>query len=107
MTKAAPPAKRFHLGSIRLSVWANTDRFGKPYYTTTIGRSYKDDSGKWSDSGSLRPSDLPVVRDLSAKALDWITAHPPAQAEDAGDPEPEPDPKLAALLAMIENQFTR
>lgn len=107
MTTTTQPAKRFKLGSINLAVWPNRDRAGRSFYTTTISRSYRDQSGKWADSGSLRPSDLPVVRDLSAKALEWITAHPPATSVEKAEPEPEPEPALAALLSLIEKQFAR
>lgn len=107
MTTPVQPAKRFRLGAIQLNVWPNRDRAGRSYYTATIGRSYRDDKGKWSDTGSLRPSDLPVVRSLTAKALDWITANPVEATAEKQDNEPEPEPALMALLACIERQFAR
>jgi hypothetical protein len=110
MTTPAKPIQRFQLGSIRLAVWENRDRQGRGYYTTSIARSYRDDKGQWTDTGSLRPSDLPVVRDLSAKALDWISAHPPAageQGEQDIEPEPAVDVRIAQIARLIERQFAR
>lgn len=72
MTTTTQPAKRFRLGSITVTIWPNTDRHGRSYHTTTISRSFKDANGKWGETASLRPSDLPVVRTLTAQAQDWL-----------------------------------
>lgn len=107
MTTNNQPAKRFRLGSIQLTVWPNSDRKGRSYYTTALSRSYRDEKGKWTDSGSFRPSDLPVVRSLTTQALDWITANPLQATEEGPKEDPEPEPALATLLTLIEQQFTR
>ncbi|MDX2147939.1 MAG: hypothetical protein SFZ23_10485 [Planctomycetota bacterium] len=109
MTTTVQPAKRFRLGSITLTVWPNSDRAGRTYYTASLGRSFRDSQGKWADTGSLRPADLPVVRTLTAKALDWITANPPGDSSDeaeAPDPEPHPEARLLRLLHQLERQLT-
>ena len=91
MTTTTQPTKRFRLGSITVTIWPNQDRQGRRYHTTTISRSYRDANGKWADSGSLRPADLPVVRSLTTQAQDWLLSQENAAAEpERGDDEPEP-----------------
>lgn len=113
MTTAVQPAKRFRLGSIHLSIWPNTDRKGRTFYTTTIGRSFRDEKGEWRDSGSLRPSDMPVVRTLTTQAMDWLTANPPGNSVEAPKQsaeqhrDPAIDPSLAKLLIAFEQQLIR
>ena len=83
MTTATQPAKRFRLGSITLTVWPNQDRNGNTYYSTTITRRYRDGSGNWSDTSSLRHADLPIVRDLVRMGQDWLQLQGTDAAQDA------------------------
>ena len=69
------PAKRFRLGSITVTIWANTDRNGRAFHTTSFHRSYRDAKGVWANTTSLRAVDLPVVRVLAQQAQEWLLAH--------------------------------
>lgn len=107
MTTPVLPAQRFRMGAIQLTIWNNKDRHGKPFYTTTITRSFRKE-GQWTNTGSLRSSDLPAVRTLSEKALDWMLTQPASET-----PTPAPSPRLNVedaierIGTMIEQQLTR
>jgi hypothetical protein len=91
-TSTKQPAKRFRLGSITLAIWANTDRHGRAFYTTTLSRSYRDAQGQWHSIGNLHSSDLPVVRELTTRAQDWLHA----QSGDAEPATETPHPDTAS-----------
>jgi hypothetical protein len=77
------PAKRFRLGSITVTIWPNADRQGRSFHTTTIHRSYRDPQGQWATTASLRAADLPVVRELTRQAQEWLLTQP-SPATQAG-----------------------
>lgn len=57
------PEKKFVAGAISATVWQNkgTDQFGNEtvYKTISFDRRYKDKSGEWKSTNSLRVNDLP------------------------------------------------
>lgn len=98
---AKGPAKRFRLGSITLTVWPNQDRSGKAYYTTTITRSFRTDKG-WSDTGSLRPADLPIVVSLTTMAQDWLMA-----AEKQSSQEQLASDDAESVISLPQHELAR
>lgn len=97
----AAPAKRFRLGSITVTVWPNTDRQGRSYFTTSITRSYRDGNGQWKDTASLRSSDLPVVRTLTDQAQEWLIA---AERQDAATEQTD---EAESVIAMPDQSRAR
>ena len=63
--------QRFH--NIRLSVWENVDKDGKPYHNVTIVRRYESEPGEWSSSSSFTGlGDLALVRQAVNLAINWL-----------------------------------
>ena len=52
------PVKSIKVGGVEVAVWENTNKEGKPFYTTTLDRSYKTGE-EWKKTASLRNTDLP------------------------------------------------
>lgn len=50
--------ERIKVGGITATVWKN-ENGGKEFLSVTLDRSYKDRSGEWKKSHSLRQNDLP------------------------------------------------
>lgn len=47
------PAFEAKLGSIRVTVWKNTNDSGAVWHNVTVERPYKNNDGEWSSSHSL------------------------------------------------------
>lgn len=110
MTTQSQPAKRFRLGTVRLTIWSNTDRSGRSFYTTTVGRAVRDANGNWSDDAPIRTADLPTVRTLTASAIGWMQANPiPEHTRPcAGSAATAaPDESLLRLLDQLELAMVR
>lgn len=112
MTTTRQPSKRFTLGSITVLLWADKDRHGRRFYTTTVTRSVQQRSGKWDETAPLRPCDMPAVEQLTARAREWMTANPilPERGPPVGTPTVQADRTEAALeslCAFIEHKFSR
>ncbi len=73
---ANKPVKRFTDRLLSVAVWKNkgTSRYGQDteFYTASISRGYKDRSGEFKSTNSLRPDDLPAVRELLMQAENFI-----------------------------------
>ena len=70
-----PPEKKFRAGAIAATVWKNNSiKDGKPvsYRTVSIGRSYKDKTGAWQNTNSMRVSDLPRAALVLEEAFKYI-----------------------------------
>lgn len=63
------PVKRFRAHGVEISVWENTSKNGNKYYTFTLRRSYKTESGEWKNSESLNQTDLLVAAFLMREAF--------------------------------------
>ena len=70
--KGNQPAHEIGLGCIRASIWSNQSKTGRPWFTVTTSRSYKDGEGSWNDSKSFRDYDLPILGDVLEMAQAWI-----------------------------------
>ena len=70
------PVKRFKAGAISATVWENstTNKEGVPatFYTVTLDRAYKDQSGEWQHANSYRINDLPRAQLVLQQAYAWI-----------------------------------
>jgi len=60
MTQKNEPVKKVRYGRIEVAIWKNEGK-ERPFYTTTLTRSYKDDDGTWKQSSSLSGSELLVA----------------------------------------------
>lgn len=74
------PVKRFSAGTVKAAVWSNngTGHDGQPreYKSVSLERSYKDDSGEWQTTKSLRANDIPRARLVLQKAFDFMVSAP-------------------------------
>lgn len=73
--KENTPEKTFRAGAISATVWNNmTEKNGETvtYNTVTFERSYKDDSGAWKTTNSLRTNDLPKAALVLQKAYEHL-----------------------------------
>jgi len=67
-TKAAVPGKTANkpvakVGGrgVTASVWKQTNKDGKEYFTVTVQRSYTDADKNWKNTGTFRRQDIPVL----------------------------------------------
>lgn len=71
------PTKKFKAGAITATIWKNkgTSSTGEPttYFTVSFERTYKDKSGEWKKTNSLRQLDLPRAVLVLNKAYEFLT----------------------------------
>ena len=46
---------------VTASVWKQTTKEGKEFFTVTVQRSYTDKDKQWQNTGSFRLQDIPVL----------------------------------------------
>jgi len=79
------PVFEHRLGSIRVTVWENTDKEGNTFYNTALVRRYQSGSGEWSNSSSFTGlSDLALLGEALELARTWIRSHSLGQAGEVG-----------------------
>jgi hypothetical protein len=86
---AKQPEVKFgpYAGGIGIAVWLNsyeTENGRRQSRSITVApRRYRDSrSGEWKDSGSFRPSDIPILLVGLQKALEYVYTTPlPGQTE--------------------------
>ena len=70
------PIKRFSDRLLSVCVWKNKgiSRDGEEteFHTVSVSRSYKDRNGEFKNTNSLRPDDLPAVRELLQQAENFL-----------------------------------
>jgi hypothetical protein len=59
-TANRPVAKSGGRG-VTASVWKQTSKEGKEFYTVSVQRSYTDADKNWKNTGSFRMQDIPVL----------------------------------------------
>lgn len=64
----AKPCKSYKLGAIECAVWANQTADGKPYFSFSFQKSYKDVNGEWQQTSFFNKSDLALIAALTYKA---------------------------------------
>lgn len=71
-TKKAP-IQKFRAKAITCSAWKNKGKNGE-FLTFSITRSFKKpDTEEWSNTGSMRTNDLPLVAQVVNEAFKWST----------------------------------
>ena len=68
---AQKPVKKIQLGSIRATIWENTNDKGASWFNVNVTRSYED-GDEFKDSTSFGVNDLPVASKAMDLALIWI-----------------------------------
>ena len=69
------PEKKFRAGAICATIWRNTVlRDGKQdsYCTVSLERGYKNKSGEWQNTSSLRSSDIPRASLVLQEAYKYL-----------------------------------
>jgi hypothetical protein len=70
------PQKKFRAGPICATVWSNEgqgkDGNAVSYSTVSLDRSYKDKSGEWQKTSSMRVNDLPRAALVATKAYEYL-----------------------------------
>lgn len=80
------PAHEVKAGRITATVWLN-EHDGKPWYSVTISRAYKDGEGKWKQASSFGRDDLLVVAECARQAWLYCTEQSVKNREIAADGE--------------------
>lgn len=69
------PEKKFSTGAISAAIWRNNgvqDGQVTEFHSVTLQRSFKDKSGKWQTTQSLRLNDLPKVALVIQEAYKYL-----------------------------------
>lgn len=69
------PTHEIRFGAIRATIWANENRDGSRWYSVTLGRLYKDNSGQWQIAQHFKMRNMPDVARAAATAQDWMEQH--------------------------------
>lgn len=86
------PEKKFVAGAVSATVWKNSSNMGAAssgmpenanYYTISLQRAYKDKSGNWKTSASLRANDLPKASLVLNKAYEYMVFKDSADSADS------------------------
>lgn len=59
------PVDRIRLGGIHASIWRNTSRDQKTYYSFKIEKRYRDDADRWQSSDSYMLGDALLLHKLA------------------------------------------
>ncbi len=75
------PEKKFKAGSVTATIWKNkgTSSSGEEteFFTISFDRVFKDKSGDWKHTNSLRQSDLPKAILVLSKAYEYLALQEP------------------------------
>jgi len=69
------PEKKFRAGAVSATVWKNIqekDGTEFEFYSVSLERGYKDKSGQWQSTASLRAMDLPKASLVLQEAYKYI-----------------------------------
>jgi hypothetical protein len=67
MSNTFQPIAKLSMFPITAAIWLN-EKDGKSWYSTTIQRRYKDDSGTWRSTDSFSVGDLLLVAKIADQA---------------------------------------
>ena len=68
------PATTLRYGRIKAAIWENVSEKG-PFFSTTLSRSFQDQSGAWHNGTSFGLSDLEALLIVARQAKEWMSAH--------------------------------
>lgn len=81
------PEKKFRAGPVSATIWKNTgqrqDGEIASFNTISLERSYKDKSGNWQNTSSLRVSDLPRASIVLQKAYEYLVLKEPMESQNS------------------------
>lgn len=66
------PEQKFKAGGISANVWKNKTDNGE-YFTVSLDRVYKDKTGAWKSTNTLRVNDLPKASMVLGEAFKFVT----------------------------------
>lgn len=66
------PAKKFRIGLVNATVWRQEVEGGKPFYTVSLQRQYKNSAGDWQAGDSYNHDDLLNLAKVAERAEQWI-----------------------------------
>ena len=76
MEEKNQPEKKFSTGAISATVWKNTGvgKDGQPFesHSVSLQRRYKDKTGQWKSTDSMRVNDLPKVALVVEEAYKYL-----------------------------------
>ena len=75
------PELKMQVGGVSAAVWLNAGEHGD-YRTITLERRYKDKTGEWKSTSSLRDSDLPKAILALTKAYEHCALKSPFPEND-------------------------
>jgi len=77
------PDKKFKAGPITATIWKNkgTSSTGEEteFYTISFERTYRDKSGEWKKTNSLRQTDLPKAILVLNKSYEYLSLQEPEE----------------------------
>jgi len=91
MEEKNQPEKKFSTGAISATVWKNVgvSKDGKPFesHSVSLQRRYKDKTGQWQSTNSLRVNDLPKVALVIEEAFRYLVLN--------GHTDEQPKPEVS------------
>ena len=63
-TMSDKPIETLRFSPVAAAIWKNQTAEGKPFYSVTFSRTYKDKEGKWKDADSFSGSNLLLLAKL-------------------------------------------
>lgn len=71
------PEKKFRAGPITATIWKNQAHLAngeeREFRSVSFERSYKDKTGNWKSTNSLRINDLPKAQMVLGKAYEYLS----------------------------------
>ncbi len=83
--KPVLPEKKFRAGAVSATIWRNErQKDGQvfSYPSISLDRSYKDQSGEWKNSSSLRAADIPKAVLVLSEAFRYLVLNNPSIIEE-------------------------
>lgn len=89
MEKNNKPEKHFKFGGIRVSVWCDVRKgpTGQAFESrsVSIDRAYKDASGEWQHTQSLKENDIPKAIAALQSAYEFMTRKGEGEEDSSGE----------------------
>lgn len=80
-TSSNAPETKFKAGAISATIWKNVQHNNKQdlfsFFSVNVERNYKDKSGAWKKTNSLRLNDLPKAALVLNKAYEYLAMNAP------------------------------
>jgi hypothetical protein len=77
-----PPAHTVRIGRLKVTVWINHAKDGKPFYGVTTARVYRNADGEYAQAYSFDRSDLLPLAEALRLAFLWIAGNPLSYDDD-------------------------